>query len=107
MADRTPKPDSPAAGLLVRILGQPLLWPVAAVGLLAAVAAGALILALAVGARDFLSGIALLILLFLTVWGLEADIRTRRLSTRNRVVVALWLASAIGAFALEQLGALP
>ena len=39
MADRIPTPPIP--GLLERVLGQPRLWPVAAVGLLAAVAAGA------------------------------------------------------------------
>ena len=105
MADRIPTPPIP--GLLERVLGQPLLWPVAAVGLLAAVAAGAVILALAVEARDFLSGIALLILLFLTVWGLETDIRTRRLRARNRVVLAVWLASTIGAIGLAQLGTFP
>ena len=105
MADRIPTP--PTAGLLERVLGQPRLWPVAAVGLLAAVAAGAVILALAVEARHFLSGIALLILLFLTVWGLEADIRTRRLRARNRVVLAVWLASTIGAIGLARLGTFP
>ena len=107
MADRIPNPDPPAAGLLARVLGQPRLWPVAAVGLLASVAAGAVTLALAVGERGFLSGIALLILLFLTVWGLETDIRTRHLRIRSRVVLAVWLASMLGAIGLVQLGTFP
>jgi len=107
MADRTRKRDAAWRARLEYVLARPLLWPLAALGLLGVVAAGAWTLALALGERDFLSGIALLILLFLTVWGLEVDIRTRRLRGRNWLVLGVWLASGIGALALEQLGALP
>lgn len=82
-----------------------MLWPVAAVLLLTAMTFGAAILLYAVRLRAVVPGIALLVLIFLTVWGLDQDVRERRLRPVSRVVVAVWVGSAVGAAILDSLGA--
>ena len=86
-------------------LDEPLLWPVALAALLAFSAFGAAILVFALRVRGLFAGATLLGLIFLTVYGLEVDIRERRLRPQNRVVLALWATSALGAIALEWLNA--
>ena len=85
------------------VLDEPLLWPVAVAVLLAFSAFGAAILVFALRARGLFAGAALLVLIFLTVYGLDVDIRERRLRPQSRVVLALWATSALGAIALEWL----
>jgi hypothetical protein len=84
---------------------EPMLWPVAIVVFLVGITFGGMILLYAIRLRALVSGVALLLLLFLTVWGLDADIRERRLRPISRLVLAMWLGSAGGAFVLEWLGA--
>ena len=48
----------------------------------------------------------LLFLIFVTIWGLDVDLRERRLRSRSRLVLGLWLGSGVIAVALEWLGAL-
>ena len=106
MPDPAPKPEDRFERVLETFLGEPMLWPVAAVVLLTTMTFGAAILLFALRVRAVIPGIALLVLIFLTVWGLDQDIRKRRLRPANRVVLGLWLGSAVGAVGLEWLGAL-
>ena len=104
MPDPARKPEDRVERVLRAFREESLLWPVAAVVLLTAMTFGAAILLYAVRLRAILPGIALLILVFLTVWGLDQDLRERRLRPVNRVVLGVWLGSAAGAVALERLG---
>ena len=106
MSDPAPKPEDRVERVLETFLGEPMLWPVAAVVLLTAMTFGAEILLFALRVRAVIPGIALLVLIFLTLWGLAQDIRKRRLRPANRVVLGVWLGSAVGAVGLEWLGAL-
>jgi hypothetical protein len=106
MADPDPRdPEDRAAEVIRSFLSEPLLWPVGLVVVLTLATFGGAILLFAIRLRSFLPGIALLILIFLTVWGLEADFRERRLRPVSRVVLGLWGASALAAVGLEWLGA--
>ena len=105
MSDPTPQPEDRVARVLRTFWDEPLLWPVGIVVLLTAITFGAGILYFAIRVRGLFPGLALLLLIFVTVWGLDQDIRHRRLSLVNRVVLGLWLGSATGAFGLEWLGA--
>ena len=105
MSDPTPQPEDRVERVLQTFWDEPMLWPVAAAMLLTAMTFGAAILFWAVRLRAIVPGLVLLILIFVTVWGLDQDIRKRRLRLANRVVLAVWLGSATAAFALEWLGA--
>jgi len=118
MADQDPAPgkapgkseqpndeEDGAARVLRTFLGEPMLWPVGLVVLLTLVTFGAAILVFAIRVRSLFPGIALLLLIFLTVWGLDRDIRERRLRPVSRLVLGLWAGSALAAVALEWLGA--
>ena len=105
MSDPTPKPEDRVEQVLQIFLEETLLWPVAAVVLLTAMTFGAAILLYAVRLHAIFPGIALLILIFLTVPRLARDVRERRLRPASRVVLGMWLGSAVGAVALERLGA--
>lgn len=98
-------PEDPAEKVLRTFLGEPLLWPVALVLFLVAATCGATMLVFAIRLRGIVAGIALLLLLFLTVWGLEQDIRERRLRPVSWLVFGLWLGSALVAWILDGLGA--
>ena len=105
MSDPTPKPEDRVEQVLQIFLEETLLWPVAAAVLLTAMTFGAAILLYAVRLHAILPGIALLILIFLTVSRLVRDVREQRLRRASRVVLGMWLGSAVGAVALERLGA--
>jgi hypothetical protein len=98
-------PD-PLERLAAVVREDPLLWPVAAVTALVVCTFGAAILIYALRLRSLISGVVLLFLIFVTVWGLDADIRERRLRPRSRLVLGLWLGSGLFAVGLDWLGAL-
>jgi hypothetical protein len=100
-----PPPDEGPFELVTRVVSEePLLWPVATVAWLIFCTFGAFVLFFALRVRSLPAGVALLFVLFLTVWGLDRDIRARRLSGQNKLVLSLWAGSAVGAFGLEWLG---
>lgn len=111
--DPTP-PAAPAPGVsrdLVEhvadvVRQEPLLWPVALVMFLVVCTFGAAILTSALRLRGLISGAAMLVLIFLTVWGFDADIRERRLRPQSLLALLLWLGSGLAALALSRLGAL-
>ena len=98
-------PEDSTVKLIRIVVDDPLLWPVALVVFLIATTFGGMILLFAVRLRGLFAGVMLLMLLFLTVWGLDTDIRERRLRPQNRVVLCVWLGSALAAVVLEWLGA--
>ncbi len=103
-----PEPASgrdPFERLAAVVREEPLLWPVAAVMVLVVCTFGAAILVFALRLRSLLSGAMLLFLIFVTVWGLDVDIRERRLRPRSRLVLGLWIGSGLFAAGLEWLGA--
>ena len=106
-----PAPEQPEAGedrtsrVLRTFLHEPTLWPVALVVFLSASSFGALILVMAIRARALLPGVALLLLIFATVYRLEPDIRTRRLRPASAVLLAFWAGSAVVGVILSSLGA--
>lgn len=100
-----PSDDDRAERVIRTFLEEPMLWPVGLVVMLTLMTFGAAILVFAIRLRGLMAGIALLILIFLTVWGFDQDIRERRLRPVNRLVLGLWAGSALAAFALEWLGA--
>lgn len=108
---KTDTPDSPeqrdSPFLLVAraVRDDSLLWPIAAVAWLILSTFGAFVLFYAVRVRSMAAGIALLFVIFFTIYGFDRDIRARRLSAQNALVLSLWAGSALGAFALERLGA--
>lgn len=83
-----------------------MLWPVGLVVALTFVTFGAAILVYALRLQAIVAGIALLLMIFGTVWGLDQDVRSRRLRPRSAVILGLWIGSAIVAFVLDRLGAL-
>ena len=85
---------------------EPLLWPVALVLFLVICTFGAAMLVSALRLRGLISGAAMGVLIFLTVWGFDADIRERRLRPQRRLALLLWLGSGLAALALSRLGAL-
>lgn len=101
-----PAPDDRAEHVLRTFLEEPMLWPVALVVFLTAITFGAAILVFAIRLRGLVAGAALLGLIFLSVWGLDQDIRERRLRPTSRVVLGLWVGSGLAAVALDWLGAL-
>ena len=105
MPDSEPPPEDPAETVLRTFLGEPLLWPVGLVLFLVAATCGATMLVFAIRLRGIVAGIALLMLIFLTVWGLGPDIKERRLRPISRLVFCLWLGSGVVAWALDGLGA--
>lgn len=103
--DDPPEPEDRAERVIQTFLHEPMLWPVGLVLLLTFVTFGAAILLFAIKIRSLFPGIALLLLIFLTVWGLDQDIRERRLRPVSRVVLGLWAGSALVAVLLDRLGA--
>lgn len=112
MSDPEPKPpsDDPSPDRAERVLRifleEPMLWPVGLVVLLTFATFGGAILVFAIRSRAILPGVAMLLLIFMTVWGLDADIRARRLRPVSWIVLGTWVASGLVAVALESLGAL-
>ena len=105
-----PSPDDPsgedrAERVLQVFLEEPMLWPVGLVVCLTVVTFGAAILVFAIRMRGLVAGAALLMLIFVSVWGLDRDIRERRLRPASRLVLALWVGSGLAAVGLEWLGA--
>jgi hypothetical protein len=107
-ADAPAEPEagpSPFETVFQVVRDEPLLWPVAAVSWLIACTFGGFVLFYALWERSLAGGVALLFAIFFTVWGLDRDIRERRLSGRNAVVLSVWAGSLLGAFGLRALGA--
>ena len=104
MPDPGPEDDRVSRVLHV-FLQEPMLWPVGLVLLLSAASFGSLILVYAIRLRGIAAGIALLLLLFVTVYRLDPDIRAKRLRPASALLLAFWVASALIAFLLDQLGA--
>jgi uncharacterized membrane protein YhaH (DUF805 family) len=102
--DDSEPPEDPIEKVVRIALGEPLLWPVALTGLLMLTTFGAWILVFALRVRGLLAGAILLLLIFLTVYGIDADVRARRLGPRNRLVLLLWAGSIVEAIALDALG---
>jgi hypothetical protein len=98
--------DDPFEHVAEIVRQEPLLWPVATVVALVLCTFGAAILVFALRLRSPISGAMLLFLIFVTVWGVDVDIRQRRLRPQTRVVVVLWLGSGLFAVGLSWLGAL-
>jgi hypothetical protein len=98
-----PQEDRPS--VVRTFLEEPMLWPVGLVVILTAVTFGAWILVFAVRVRSPFAGIALLLLVFLSVYGLDQDIRQRRLRPESWLILTIWGGSALAAVALEWLGA--
>jgi hypothetical protein len=94
-----------ATRVLRIFIEEPMLWPVGLVVLLCASSFGAFILVFAIRLRSLGAGLALLVLIFLTVWKLDADIRARRLRPTSVLLLGLWAGSAVVGVALEWLGA--
>ncbi len=101
-----PASRDPLDHVLAVVREEPLLWPVAGVACLVVCTFGAAILVFALRLRSLVSGAALLLLIFVTVWGLDVDFRERRLRPRSRLLLGLWLGSGLLAVGLEWLGAL-
>ena len=82
---RTPDPAGrdPFDHVLAVVREEPLLWPVAVAACLVVCTFGAAILVFALRLRSLVSGAALLLLIFVTVWGLDVDIRQRRLRPQS------------------------
>ena len=106
MDDPEPQDESRHEQVIRTFVDEPMLWPVAIVLVLTVVTFGAAILVFAIRLRSLFACIALLLLIFMTVWGLEQDFRERRLRPASRVVLGLWGGSALAAVGLEWLGAL-
>jgi len=60
---------------------------------------------MAVRARSFVAGLALLLLLFLSVYRLDPDIRARKLRPASQLLLAFWVGSAVVGALLSWLGA--
>ena len=101
-----PEREETATRVLRTFLEEPMLWPVGLVLFLCASSFGALILVFAIRLRTLPAGIALLLVIFLTVWNLDGDIRQRRLRPTSAVVLAIWAGSAVVGVVLDRLGAL-
>ena len=99
-------PSDPFERLVEIVREEPLLWPVATVMVLVVCTFGEAILVFAVRLRSLISGAMLLFLIFLTVWGLDVDLRERRLRPQSRLALGLWLGSGLLAVGLDWLGAL-
>ena len=104
---RAPDPASrdPLGHVLAVVREEPLLWPVAAVACLVVCTFGAAILVFALRLRSAVSGGLLLLGIAVTVWGLEVDLRERRLRPQSQLVLLLWLGSGLEAVGLAWLGA--
>jgi hypothetical protein len=106
MSDPKPEDESQREGIIRAFVEEPMLWPVGIVVVLIVITFGAAILVFAIRLRSLFAGIALLLLIFMTVWGLEQDFRERRLRPLSRLLLGLWGGSALAAVGLEWLGAL-
>ena len=105
-SSREPPSSEDRAEQVLRVfLEEPMLWPVGLVVCLTFVTFGGVILLFAIRLRGWLAGGALLLLIFLSVLGLDRDIRERRLRPASRLVIGLWLGSGLAAVALEWLAA--
>jgi hypothetical protein len=104
-AESAPEPEDRVHRVLRTFAEEPMLWPVGLVVFLSAISFGALILVMAVRARSFLAGVALLLLVFLTVYRLDPDIRAKRLRPASRLLLAYWVGSAAVGALLSWLGA--
>ena len=98
------KPDR-ASQVLETFLGEPMLWPVAIVVYLSLCSFGALCLLYALRMRGILAGLLLLILIFVTVYHLDPDIRARKLRPSSALLVAIWVGSAAVGVILNAMGA--
>jgi hypothetical protein len=94
-----------ASRVLRTFAEEPTLWPVAVVVFLSAISFGSLILVMAIRARSLVAGLALLMLIFLTVYRLDPDIRAKRLRPMSVALVAFWIGSASVGALLAWLGA--
>lgn len=94
-----------ASQVLRTFLGEPMLWPVGLVLFLSTSSFGALVLVYAIRLRGIAAGMALLLLIFMTVYRLDPDIRARKLRPSSAVLLAFWAGSTIVAFVLNSLGA--
>jgi hypothetical protein len=103
--DLEPANADPFATVSRAVREEPLLWPVATASWLICCTFGAFVLFYALRVRSITAGVAMLFVLFFTVWGFDRDLRDRRLSGRNALVLSLWAGSALGAYGLELLGA--
>ena len=101
-----PAGRDPFDHVLAVVREEPLLWPVALVACLVVCTFGAAILVFALRLRSGVSGGLLLLGIVVTVWGLEVDIRERRLRPQSQLVLGLWLGSGLVAAGLAWLGAL-
>ena len=102
-----PPGDEPPPGVekVVRIVrDEPLLWPVAVASWLVVCTFGSFIVFYALFVRSLVAGVALLLAIFVTVWGADADIRERRLSLKSALVLSLWAGSLLAALGLARLG---
>jgi hypothetical protein len=110
MSSREPDPpqptdaDSPFTTVARTVREDPLLWPVATVSWLVCCTFGGFVLFYALRVRSLVAGVAMLFVLFFTVWGFDRDLRQRRLSPQNGLVLSLWAGSAAAATAFELLG---
>lgn len=100
-----PSAEDRATRILRTFFHEPTLWPVGLVLFLSASSFGALILVFAIRLRGLAAGAALLVLIFLTVWQLDPDIRARRLRPTSALLLCLWAGSAVTGWALDRLGA--
>ena len=100
-----PQREDRAANVLRTFLEEPMLWPVGLVVILTAITFGACVLVFAVRVRSLFAGIALLLLVFVSVYALDADVRQRRLRPASWLLLGIWAGSALAAVGLEWLGA--
>lgn len=100
-----PASSDPFGQVTQTVREEPLLWPVAVVVWLVLCTFGGFLLFYAVRLRSLMAGMALIFVIFFTVWGADQDIRERKLSGKNVLVLSLWAGSALMAFALDRMGA--
>ena len=84
---------------------EPMLWPVGLVVYLSLCSFGALILVYALRMRGIAASLALLLLIFMTVYRLDTDRKAGKLSPGGGLLIAFWAGSALEAFALGSIGA--
>ena len=94
-----------ASRVLRTFFGEPMLWPVGLVLFLSASSFGAMVLVYAIRLRGIAAGMALLVLIFMTVYRLDPDIRARKLRPSSAVLLAFWAGSAAVGFVLNSMGA--
>lgn len=103
--DGSPLSEDRVARVLRTFREEPTLWPVGLVVFLSLSSFGALVLVYAIQLRGIAAGIALILLIFMTVYHLDPDIRARKLRPTSAVLMAFWAGSGVVALLLNGMGA--